>query len=81
MHSNVIQIDRKCNPANAIQAVYPRQNAALNISRTKISALALFRKTQYPIAINRKSVNLNSLGIKNKKAPRRSFVKYNFYCI
>ena len=43
-------------PANAIQTVYTRQNAALNISRTKINVAALFLKIQYPI-------EFNSLGI------------------
>ena len=72
MHSNVIK------PANAIQTVYPRQNSALDISRTKISALALFRKTEYPIAFNWKSATPNSLGIKKQKVPQLSFEKYNF---
>ena len=73
MHSNVIK------PANAIQTVYPRQNSALDISRTKISALALFRKTEYPgIAFNWKSATQNSLGIKKQKVPQLSFEKYNF---
>ena len=66
-------------PANTIKTVYPRQNAALNISRTKISALAIFRKTQYPIAFNRKSVTPDSLGIKKQKSAARSFEKCNFF--
>ena len=72
MHSNVIK------PANAIQTVYPRQNSALDISPTKMSALALFRKTEYPIAFNWKSATPNSLGIKKQKVPQLSFEKYNF---
>ena len=47
-------------------------------SQTKISALALFRKTEYPIAFNWKSATLNSLGIKKQKVPQLSFEKYNF---
>ena len=51
------------------------KDAALNISRTKISALAIFRKTQYPIAFNRKSVTPNSLGIKKQKGAAALFRK------
>ena len=47
--TNVIKIDHIYfikPPANAIQTVYTREKAALNISRTIIWAAALFRKQQ-----------------------------------
>lgn len=44
MHSNVTQIDHKCN----IQIIYTWKNGALNKRRTKINAAAPFRKTQHP---------------------------------
>ena len=79
MHSDVFKLTANViKPANAIQTVYPRQNSALDISRTKISTLALFRNTEFPIAFNWKSATPNSLGIKRQKVPQLSFKKYNF---
>ena len=63
MHLNVIQIAiNVIKPANALQSVYTRQNAAFKISRANISAAALFRK-QYPIAFTRKRATPNKLGM------------------
>ena len=36
---------------------------ALKITRAKISAEALFGKTQYPVAFNRRSATPNKLGM------------------
>ena len=80
MHSNVIQIDRKSNKtgkcySNRISSTERRPQ----YKSDKISALALFRKTQYPIAFNRKSVTPSSLGIKIQKGAAALFREIQFF--
>ena len=75
----VIKIDYTCKkPANAIQTVYTRKNAALNISHMKLSAAVLYRKTlSYCIYIERAPPRMTLASFKSKSvtAPRRSFKK------
>ena len=55
MHSNVIQIDHKCNKTNKCypNGIYWKERRP-QYKSDKISPAALFQKTQYPIAFNRK---------------------------
>ena len=81
----VIKIDYTCKKrANAIQTVYTRKNAALNISHMKLSAAVLYRKTlSYCIYIERAPPRMTLASFKSKSvtAPRRSFKKKMLPCI
>ena len=55
MHSNVIQIDHKCNKTDKCfsNGIYWKERRP-QYKSDKISAAALIQKAQYPIAFNRK---------------------------